>query len=115
VHGPANVGQQRVGELDFGPNADWDLLGHRLTWHDYWLKGIDNPALDGSPVQIFLMGANRWLGLDAWPPPGVVYQPFYLRAGAGTERAGRWHRLLSFLSSFSLILTPAPGARPARE
>jgi putative CocE/NonD family hydrolase len=83
VHGPANVGQQRVGELDFGPNATWDLMDRRLAWYDYWLNGIDNEALSGPPVQLFLMGANRWVGFDAWPPPGIDYRPFYLRAGTG--------------------------------
>jgi putative CocE/NonD family hydrolase len=83
VHGPANVGQQRVGELDFGPSAAWDLLDRRLAWYDYWLKDVDNEALGGPPVQIFLMGANRWLDFDAWPPPGIDSRSFHLHAGAG--------------------------------
>jgi putative CocE/NonD family hydrolase len=83
VHGPANVGQREVGALDFGAAAAFDLNAHRLRWYDHWLKGAANGALDGPPVRVFLMGANRWLDLDAWPPPSVAATPLYLRAGAG--------------------------------
>lgn len=41
-----------------------------------------NGALDDAPVRAFLMGANRWLDLDTWPPAGVTYRPLYLRQGA---------------------------------
>ena len=87
VHGPANVGQRAVGELDFGAAAGFDLNGHRLRWYDHWLKGAANGALDGPPVRVFLMGANRWLELDAWPPPGATATPLYLRAGPGPSAA----------------------------
>lgn len=87
VHGPANVGQRQVDELDFGPAAEWDLAEQRLAWYDHWLKDVANDALAGPAVQVFLMGANRWLGFDAWPPPGVTARPFYLRAGEGPGAA----------------------------
>jgi putative CocE/NonD family hydrolase len=87
VHGPEYVGQSRIGELDFGPNAAWNLHEHRLAWYDYWLKGIDNGALDVPTVHVFLMGANRWVDYAAWPPSEVTYQPFYLRAGSGPSAA----------------------------
>ena len=28
------------------------------------------PAEPAAPARVFLMGANEWLDLAAWPPPG---------------------------------------------
>ena len=83
IHGPGNAAKRVVGELDFGPEAAFDMNAHRLQWYDYWLKGVDNGTMDGPPVRIFLMGKNEWLGLDDWPPPGVTYRTAYLREGPG--------------------------------
>ena len=83
IHGPAAAAEQRAGEVYFGPDAAIDLKALRLRWYDYWLKGLANGALDGPPVRAFLMGANRWLDLDAWPPPGITYRPLYFRQGTG--------------------------------
>jgi putative CocE/NonD family hydrolase len=69
--------------LSNGPAAVLDFQRERLRWYDYWLKGIQNGVMDGPAARVFLMGANRWLDLDAWPPAGVTYQPFYLREGSG--------------------------------
>jgi putative CocE/NonD family hydrolase len=83
VHGPAAAGQRQAGEVDFGSDAIFDLHAHRLRWYDYWLKGVANGAMDGPPVRAFLMGANRWLELDSWPPPAVTYRPLFLHHGVG--------------------------------
>jgi uncharacterized protein len=82
-HGPGTAGNRRVGELDFGPQAELDLPALWVSWFDYWLKGVDNGALDGPPVRVFLMGANRWLDFDSWPPEDVTYTPLYLHTGTG--------------------------------
>jgi putative CocE/NonD family hydrolase len=82
-HGPENVGRCRAGEMDF-PCAAFDLNAARLRWYDYWLKGIENGVMDGPAARVYLMGADRWLDLDAWPPQGIDYTPLYLREG--TER-----------------------------
>jgi putative CocE/NonD family hydrolase len=81
IHGPDNTDQQQVGQLDFGIEARYHLNTQRLQWYDYWLKGVDNGLMAGPPIRVFLMGDNRWLDLETWPPPGVRYQPLYLRAG----------------------------------
>ena len=85
VHGPAAAGQRQAGEVDFGSDAIFDLHAHRLRWYDYWLKGVANGAMDGPPVRAFLMGANRWLELDSWPPAGVTYRPLFLHQGTGAS------------------------------
>lgn len=83
VHGPAAASQSQAGEVEFGPEAILDLHEQRLRWYDYWLKGVANGALDGPPVRAFLMGANRWLELDSWPPAGVTYRPLFLHQRTG--------------------------------
>jgi putative CocE/NonD family hydrolase len=70
-------------DLDFGPQAVLDEDAYRLRWYDYWLKGMENGMMDGPPVHIFVMGANRWLEMEDWPPSQVTYQPIYLREGTG--------------------------------
>jgi putative CocE/NonD family hydrolase len=88
IHGPANLRERVTGEIDFGPEAVFDLHAWRLRWYDHWLKGAANGVMDGPPVRVFLMGSNRWLGLTEWPPAGVEYRPLHLagRAEAGQGR-----------------------------
>src|SRR6266540_930516 len=76
AHGP-DTNQSLAGELAFGPEAMFDIRAQRVRWYDYWLKGEANGIMDGPPVRAFLMGANRWLELDSWPPVGVTYRPAY--------------------------------------
>src|SRR5258708_8909112 len=52
--------------------------------------------MDGRVVRIFLMGANRWLEADPWLPPGLPYQPVYLREGSGQTAASLNNGMLTF-------------------
>ncbi|MFL5704020.1 MAG: CocE/NonD family hydrolase [Ktedonobacteraceae bacterium] len=83
IHGPNQIGEPIVGELDFGPQAAFDLFDYRLHWYDYWLKNVPNGIMDGPSVRIFLMGTNQWLEAESWPLPDITYQPMYLQAGTG--------------------------------
>ena len=74
-------------DLDFGPEAMLDDYAWRLRWYDHWLKGIDNGVADEPAVRVFLMGANRWIELEDWPPSQVTYRPFYLREGVGSSKS----------------------------
>src|SRR5260221_5875233 len=66
IHGPSQIGERSVGELDFGPRVAFDLYESRLQWYDYWLKNIPNGVMDGPPVRVFLMGPT-----SGWrPSPG---------------------------------------------
>ncbi|HLH61804.1 MAG TPA: CocE/NonD family hydrolase [Ktedonobacteraceae bacterium] len=96
IHGPTNIGKSEVGELDFGPEAAFDLYDYRLRWYDYWLKGIENGIMNDPPVRIFLMGANRWLEMQAWPPENITYRPLYFRAGTGKSGTSLNNGHLSF-------------------
>ncbi len=92
----ANVGKREVGEMDFGPEAEFDLSAFRLRWYDHYLKGIDNGVMDGPVVRVFLMGENRWVGLETWPPKEVIDTPIYLREGTGRTEASLNNGALTF-------------------
>lgn len=53
--------------IPFGPAAALDMDQEHLRWFDHWLKGIDNDAMETSPVRIFEPGTNVWLETDHWP------------------------------------------------
>ena len=83
----------RVGDVDFGAAADaaaidggGSLLDRELDWLDAQLaRDPRDPAAgaraaDRPPVLLFVMGANQWRGLPAWPP-ACVEEPWYLHEG----------------------------------
>ena len=97
----------RVGDIDFGATADaaaidaeGSLLDRELDWLDLHLKpersalGPAKPAAvkaepapaagkpEPPPVLLFVMGANQWRGLPAWPPESVDI-PWYLHGATG--------------------------------
>ena len=71
----------QVGELDFGPEAVRDFYQISDDWFGHWLKGESTGVEDWPPVQLFVMGANRWRADEDWPPAGAEYTDFYLRGG----------------------------------
>jgi uncharacterized protein len=81
------------GDLDFGIGASGAFLNYRggltdrhLAWFDATLKG-DESALEGAPpVEVFVMGENRWRGYDEWPPPNARTEDWHLRLGGGLSR-----------------------------
>ncbi len=96
IHGPGNAAKREVGELDFGPEAVFDMGAYRVRWYDYWLKGEENGVMDGPPVRIFLMGANRWLDMETWPPEGIAYRAVYFGEGDGQSTGSLNNGGLSF-------------------
>jgi hypothetical protein len=69
-----------IGELDFGHDAVIDLDATMTGFLDETARGRA-PAAPSPPVRVFLMGANRWLDLPAWPPPGSAQRTWYLDSG----------------------------------
>ena len=96
VHGPGNTSAHQVGEIDYGKEAMYDIYAERLRWYDHWLKGADNGAMDGPPVRVFLMGDNRWLDLQEWPPEDAVGRRAFLREGTGKSGESLNNGRLSF-------------------
>lgn len=71
-----------IGGHDFGPQAGGVVDEAQLAWFDHWLKGS---ALDGAPVRVFVMGANRWREARGWPVEGTGEQRWYLHASRGAN------------------------------
>ena len=95
------VGERKVGDLDFGSQANAESLPQDLRWHsywlkpielrwyDYWLKGIDNGILDEPPVHIYVMGENAWRSEREWPLSRTKETKYYLRSlGHANSRFG---------------------------
>jgi putative CocE/NonD family hydrolase len=95
------VGERKVGDLDYGPQANAEYLPTDLRWHaywlkpielrwyDYWLKGIDNGIMDEPPVHVFVMGENTWRGESEWPLSRAQDTKYYLRSsGHANSRFG---------------------------
>jgi putative CocE/NonD family hydrolase len=82
-----------VGELNFGIGStglflDYrgDLTDHHLRWFDATLKG-EEEALEGAPpVEVFVMGENRWRAYDEWPVPGSQEEHWHLHEDGGLSR-----------------------------
>jgi putative CocE/NonD family hydrolase len=68
----------RVGDVDFGPEAEMDLDALVIRWCDHWLKGIDNGLENEPPIKIFVMGDNKWRSEQEWPLARTEFTPFYL-------------------------------------
>jgi putative CocE/NonD family hydrolase len=88
VIGPWHHGQQTGEASSLGPlrwGSDTGLWFREQVLQRFWdqhLKGIE-PASKLSPVYAFETGRNRWLELEAWPPPGVVPRKLHLLAEGG--------------------------------
>jgi predicted acyl esterase len=79
----------RAAGTDFGPGASaddcgggGDLTARHVRWFDAVLRAGE---ADVPPVRVFLMGADRWIELDEFPPRGV--RTFELHLGAGGSLA----------------------------
>lgn len=55
------------------PYSDW-----YLRWFDHWLRGRGDGLSDLPAYQYFVVGENRWLGSDVWPPAAARAQRWYL-------------------------------------
>src|SRR3954451_10134435 len=78
------------GQLDFGPTASGahvDLTEQHLRWFDATLKG-QHERLTGDPVQLFVMGENRWRGFDRYPVPGAHAEGWYLQPDGARPPGG---------------------------
>jgi putative CocE/NonD family hydrolase len=82
-------GGRRIGEVDFGPEASFDLDEIMLRWYDHLLKGISNGVENEKPVKIFVMGSNQWGEEDDWPLARARETRYFLHsAGKANSLAG---------------------------
>jgi putative CocE/NonD family hydrolase len=87
IGGHAGSGR-KVGEVDFGPAAEFDENEVTLAWYDYLFKGAQNEFATGKPVKIFVMGANEWRQEDDWPLERVHGTKYFLHSGGKANSLG---------------------------
>jgi putative CocE/NonD family hydrolase len=79
---------RRLGELDFGHHAVIDLDATLTGFLEEAVRGRA-PVESRDAVSLFLMGANEWLDLSGWPPPGSFERSLFLRSdGHANSRFG---------------------------
>ena len=78
---------RKVGDFDFGPDAELDHTELMLRWFDHWLKGRSTGALDTAPVRYFMMGRDEWRDAETWPPAGTREHAWYLSSGGHANTA----------------------------
>ena len=76
------IGRSQVGEVNFGPEAEWDSVGAAIAWYNRHLKRTTTASPKPfPPVRYFVMGENVWRVAETWPPAGVAEKSFYLHSG----------------------------------
>jgi hypothetical protein len=83
-------GGRKIGAVDFGPAAEeFDENAVTLDWYDYLLQGKQNKFATGKPVQIFVMGENKWREEDTWPLERARETRYFLHsAGKANSASG---------------------------
>ncbi len=66
--------------MDYGPNATTTYADLIARWYDFDLKGIDNGFVDEAPVQMWVLGQDKWRGENEWPLARAEYTKFYLHS-----------------------------------
>lgn len=77
AHGP---GVRKVGDLDFGEQAQLNLGKLQMDWFQYWLKDHDTGVEDWPPYYLFVMGANQWRAENEWPLKRTQWTSYYLHS-----------------------------------
>lgn len=84
-HGVPKQSDTIVGERHLGAAAVIDYDRMVLRFMDHYLRGIDPAVAREKPVQVFVLGSNKWIEADAWPLPGLRMDTIVLtRPGAST-------------------------------
>jgi hypothetical protein len=83
IIGPWNhpgLGKRKMGEIDFGPQAELDLQLMMIRWFDYWLKDQDNGVIEEPSARYFVMGSGKWKNASTWPPEDLNEATYYLQS-----------------------------------
>lgn len=98
--------EQKLGDIDFGPEAAIDRTKLYLKWYDCYLehKNCDEVTKQ-APVKIFVMGVNQWKDEQKWPPQRARMVPYYFHSkGHANTRTGD-----------GVLGTSPPAAEPADQ
>jgi uncharacterized protein len=75
------IGASRVGDLDFGPQAETTFADEAGRWFDECLRDARDSVDEEPPVRMFVMGDNRWRSEAEWPLARTQLTTLYLRSG----------------------------------
>ena len=64
------------------PNARKALAGVQEKWFARWLKSQPNEVDKWPPIRAYIIGQDRWIEADTWPPAQSVPTKLYLAKGA---------------------------------
>jgi putative CocE/NonD family hydrolase len=92
----------KVGDLDFGPSANFEENDVILSWYDHLFKNAANEFATEEPVRIFVMGANQWRDENDWPLPRTHQERYLLHSGGKANS----------VSGDGTLSTAAPRAEP---
>ena len=73
----------KMNGFDFGKDAHEDsfgLLKQEINWYNHFLKGEKLELDVNKPVNVFLMGKNKWLYEEDWPLADTKYIPYYFHS-----------------------------------
>lgn len=76
----------RIGAVDFGPEALIDTDAILLRWFDHWLKDAGTFAREPR-IRHFVLGENRWRSAQAFPA-AASHELFLHSAGRANSRKG---------------------------
>jgi putative CocE/NonD family hydrolase len=90
-HSPERTNQ--IGRLRLG--GEWDaawLFDRHEQFFDRFLRGMDNGWDARPPVEIFVIGADKWRFEEEWPPAGAEETRLYLHShtSANTRSGDGW-------------------------
>jgi putative CocE/NonD family hydrolase len=88
IHGVDAVKSHASGDRRFASRAARDYDGLILEFMDEYVKGITKGPADSHPVEVYLMGSERWVRSGTWPLPKTSFMPMYLARGSGASRIG---------------------------
>jgi len=78
LHGGAK--SNKIGDMVFKENANFDLHASMIRWFDHHLKGIDTGMMKEPAVSYYAMGADEWRTAADWPVKATD-TAFHLHAG----------------------------------
>jgi putative CocE/NonD family hydrolase len=105
VIGGHSGGGRKIGEVDFGPQANINMDDVMLRWYDHILKGEANGIEKEKPVKIFVLGDDVWREEDQWPPAVARETRYYLHSGGKANG----------LAGDGTLSTSAPQQEPADQ
>ena len=73
------------GEWKFNAGAAVDIHAWQKRFVDVYMKDIDDGVSGEAQVKVFLMGADRWVHYEDWPPPEMKVRPWYLHSSGSAN------------------------------